>query len=704
MPIFGSVPLAHAQAEPAHGPSAAPASVSVETSPPPASPPSEDPAPIEVEVVGRREPPASASEVTVPRRVVAAAPHRTAADMLQVVPGIAISQHGGEGKAYQLFYRGFDAVHGQDLEIWAGGAPVNDVSNLHGQGYADLSFIPPELVQAVTAHPGTYRPDQGDFAVAGTLRLRLGYDEPGVTAKATLGQFGSRRYFMAYHPEAMSEETFAAFEVYQTDGFGPSRAAQRGSAIGQVSHELSNGGYARLFVSAYAARYATAGVLRLEDLESGARGRYDTYDPKQGGDAARLQISAELGRRGPRTEWSIAPYGVMRSMRLRDNFTGYLVDPAHGDATQQRNDAITVGALASFTVAPGWFSKDDSLTAGISLRTDGIEQSQRHLDMVDSTVLRADVDASVRATDVAGHVGAVLHPLSFLTVQGGLRLDGLFYATDERDAEAGGVARSAMGAHLGKRAGLVLSPIRKVDILFNYGDGFRSPQARSLADGETTPFTEVHSVEGGARGRLGPLQGSIAAFHTWLSDDLAFDPKTARNERVPATARTGVTGWLGSQPATWLSSSTSFTFTRAAFTESGSGYEAGDLLPYVPQLVVRTDTAFTPEIVRFGGRTLKAKLGSGVSLQHNRPLPYGEMAHDVLLVDATAQVRWGEVEVGVDAYNLLDAVWYDGEATYASSFSRQGDASLVPARHVTVGAPRTVMFSLAVYVDALGRS
>jgi hypothetical protein len=100
------------------------------------------------------------------RRVLAAAPHRTASDLLLTVPGIALTQHSGEGAAHQIFFRGFDAVHGQDLEIWAAGAPVNDLSNVHGQGYADLHFLPPELVKQVRSAPGTYDPRQGDFSVA----------------------------------------------------------------------------------------------------------------------------------------------------------------------------------------------------------------------------------------------------------------------------------------------------------------------------------------------------------------------------------------------------------------------------------------------------------------------------------------------------------------------------------------------------------
>ena len=130
--------------------------------------PSPDPAPpIVVEVAAERPRPRSASEVVIDRAVIAAAPHRTAADVLAAAPGVHLTQHSGEGKAFQIFYRGFDAVHGQDLEIWAGGAPVNDVSNLHGQGYADLHFVMPEIVRELRVSPGTYAPRQGDFAVAG---------------------------------------------------------------------------------------------------------------------------------------------------------------------------------------------------------------------------------------------------------------------------------------------------------------------------------------------------------------------------------------------------------------------------------------------------------------------------------------------------------------------------------------------------------
>ena len=72
------------------------------------------------------------------------------------------------------------------------------------------------------------------------------------------------------------------------------------------------------------------------------------------------------------------------------------------------------------------------------------------------------------------------------------------------------------------------------------------------------------------------------------------------------------------------------------------------------------------------------------------------MGHDVFLVDASANVRLGPVRLELDVFNALGANWYDGEFVYASSFG--GAASLVPVRHVSVGAPRTLLGSLTVFL------
>lgn len=659
------------------------------------------PARIAVRVTGAR-PPRSASEAVRSREVLQAAPHKTASDLLSVVPGVFVTQHSGQGKAHQIFLRGFDAVHGQDVEIWVAGAPVNEVSNVHGQGYADMHFIMPEVVEAIRATPGTYDPRQGDFAIAGTVRYDLGYPEPGVTAQGTLGSFGERRVVLAYRPANAPETTFAAFEAQSTDGFGPARAARRTSAVAQATYDFGGAATARVMASAYAGRFNSAGVLRLRDIEGGATDRFASYDPKQGGDSSRAQVVIAIESPDGEDEgsaFSVAPYFVARSLRLRSNFTGFLQDPIEGDSVQQTNDAITVGATGFYRKRLRLLSDHDAIEAGFSLRTDWIDQSQARLSSVNDRPLATEVDASVRAVDAAGYLDASLFISRRVALRGGLRVDGLSYAARDRTEGDTGAARSALGTHIGPRATIDVAALPGLHAIASFGQGFRSPQARSLGDGERTPFTRVLSLEAGARYREGDaIQSSLSAFHTRLTDDLVFDQATARNEPVPSTQRTGFALDLSLRPRSWIAAGASFTYARAAFTASDEVYHEGDLVPYVPQIVARSDIAFTPVIARLLARDLHLHVGAGLTLLVERPLPYGEVGHDVFLADASVGLRLRELQIRADLHNILGAPWFDGEFVYPSNFSRGASAELVPLRHVTAGAPRSVFVTASIFL------
>lgn len=680
--------------------------------PPPIAPTTTVAAPAEpmqsVHVEGSA-PPRSASDVVRGREVVMAAPHRTASDVLNVVPGVFVTQHSGEGKAHQIFLRGFDAVHGQDVELWVGGIPVNEVSNIHGQGYADLHFVMPEVIRDVTSTPGTFDPRQGDFGVAGTVRMRLGYPEVGATAKGTIGSFGTRRLFLAYHPKDTSEETFAAFEDYKTDGFGPNRAARRGSMIAQGTHDFANGVSLRVLGSTYTGRFDSAGVVPAEDIESGRLDRFAVLDPKQGGFSVRHQVLLELHEDDEDSRWSIAPFLVFRTLHLRQNFTGFFLDTQRGgsgrlnsDNTQQINDSTTAGVTASYSKQVTLLSKRDSIEVGVYGRYDVIDQSQRRLSDVDDTPIATLVDANVRATDVAGYADLSLHPFSKLALRGGFRADALSYAVQDRVIDGNAVpaqGRAAQGSHIGPKATVDWAALPNVHLLGSFGQGFRSPQARSLSDGERTVFTDVTSWEVGARYSDGrALSGSLAGFLTTLSDDLVFDPETARNEKVPGTLRKGIAAELSARAGELLMLSSSVTYTDATFRQSDATYQKGDRLPYVPELVLRSDMALKHTLARILSRKLEGQVGGGIEGIAGRPLPYGDTGSNVFLVDTSVSLRLQEIELRFDVFNLLDAKWYDGQFVYASNFDRLQNPSRVPVRHVTVGPPRTLWLSLALYI------
>ena len=165
-----------------------------------AASPASDAAPITVVVQGAA-PPRSASESVRGQAEIRAAPHRTASDVLQLVPGVFTSQHSGECKAHQIFFRGFDAVHGQDLEIGSRARRSTRSPTSTARAIPTSISLMPEVIRELRAQPGSYDPRQGDFAVAGTMRFDLAYGEPGITATASAGSFGARRLFLAYPRE-----------------------------------------------------------------------------------------------------------------------------------------------------------------------------------------------------------------------------------------------------------------------------------------------------------------------------------------------------------------------------------------------------------------------------------------------------------------------------------------------------------------------
>ena len=75
-------------------------------------------------------------------------------ELLEVVPGVIVTQHAGGGKANQYFLRGFNLDHGTDFGVFVDGMPVNMRTHAHGQGYADLNILIPEMVEQLDYRKG----------------------------------------------------------------------------------------------------------------------------------------------------------------------------------------------------------------------------------------------------------------------------------------------------------------------------------------------------------------------------------------------------------------------------------------------------------------------------------------------------------------------------------------------------------------------
>ena len=73
------------------------------------------------------------------------------------------------------------------------GLPVNMVSHAHGQGYSDLHFVIPEIINYVDFDKGPYYANKGDFTTAGFVDFQTKNSLEKNFVKLEGGQFGTFR-------------------------------------------------------------------------------------------------------------------------------------------------------------------------------------------------------------------------------------------------------------------------------------------------------------------------------------------------------------------------------------------------------------------------------------------------------------------------------------------------------------------------------
>jgi len=148
----------------------------------------------EIVVLGRWDNPfgysSSASQGVVGAAELEARPLLRPGEILEAVPGLIVTQHSGTGKSNQMFLRGFNLDHGTDFATWVDGMPVNLPTHGHGQGYTDVNFLIPELVERLEYRKGGYYAEVSDFSSAGAVHLSTFRQLEDGMIKAGVGEHG----------------------------------------------------------------------------------------------------------------------------------------------------------------------------------------------------------------------------------------------------------------------------------------------------------------------------------------------------------------------------------------------------------------------------------------------------------------------------------------------------------------------------------
>ena len=286
-------------------------------------------------------------------------PANTSQDILRIVPGLFIAQHAGGGKAEQIFLRGFDIDHGTDLNLEVDGLPVNMVSHAHGQGYSDLHFVIPELINYVDFNKGPYYADKGDFTTAGFVDFQTKNVLEDNFAKVEAGQFGTFRTVAGINLFSKKHERTTGYigtEFFRTDGFVESpQDFSRLNITSKVSTQLKNNDNLTAGASFFTSKWDASGQIPTRAVNAGLITRFGSIDDTEGGETIRLNVFVKHNHQfGNGAYFNHQAYAVYYGFDLFSNFTFFLNDPVNGDQIKQEETRMIYGYKSNYA-ATGQF-------------------------------------------------------------------------------------------------------------------------------------------------------------------------------------------------------------------------------------------------------------------------------------------------------------------------------------------------------------
>jgi hypothetical protein len=608
-------------------------------------------------------------------------------ELLEVIPGMIITQHSGDGKANQYFLRGFNLDHGTDFATTVDGMPVNLPSNAHGQGYSDLNFIIPELVDGITYEKGTYYASNGDFSAAGAAQFHLVDMLDSGFVKMEIGQDDYYRLVAAdSFRSAGGAATTVGFEFGYYDGpwVHPEDANH---VTGYLRRTWTRGenAFALTFIGYHAAWNSTDQVAQRA-VDEGIISRYGALDPSDGGASSRANLDFNWIHSDPDGATQLNLYALYYRLGLYSDFTYFLVDPVHGDQFSQRDRRGIFGGSGSKDWISQIAGRKVTSSVGFQERSDIINLGLLHTE--DRGVINPVDLSSVHEYGAGLYAQSKVELTDWLRIQAGLRSDAVQFDVDDSNPQNSGKRSAAL---LSPKFDIVLGPWDKTELYLDAGDGFHSNDARGTVehvdpeDGSpvqpVTPLVRAEGAEVGVRTSFVP--GLVSTVSVWgldLASELTFDGDTGETDASGATRRCGVEFANFYHVTPWLVFDGDVAFTHARYLQETNG---GDLIANSIGTVVS------------GGVTVNGGHGWFGSLRARyfgpQPLVETGQSYEPSSLTFNGRVGWRgpRWEVALDVLNILNRA-NDDIAYYYTSRLPGEPAAGVPDVHFHPAEPRMV--------------
>jgi outer membrane receptor protein involved in Fe transport len=649
----------------------------------------------EVVVTGKLErlggTPSSATVGIVTSEQLDLRPTLRTGELLEVVPGLIVTQHSGSGKANQYFLRGFNLDHGTDLLTSVDGMPVNMPTHAHGQGYTDLNFVIPELIESIEYRKGTYYADTGNFSAAGAvnLRYRTSLDAPFATFET--GDDDYLRGLLAGSTDLGGGSLLMAVDHSQTNGpWLLEERFHKTNALLRYSHDTEGGRFA-LTAQGYDGEWRSTDQIPLRAVQSGAIDRFGFVDPTDGGESHRYSLSADWYEQLGAGRLHAMAYAIDYRLDLFSNFT-YAVDSENGDQFEQFDDRRVYGGQFSWERPLELMGLSHELTLGAELRRDDIDTVGLY-----KTVARERIDTTredaVTQSSYSAYSTLKTTWSEHVRTEIGLRADRFDFDVRSNVAANSGSADDAI---VSPKFSLILGPWSETEFFVNVGKGFHSNDARGTTsrvdptDGVTPvdrvdPLVDALGADIGMRTAVLPnLQLTASLWTLKLDSELLFVGDAGITEASRESERRGVEAGAIWNPVSWLILDADLAWSRSRFTESDP---AGDRIPGAVENVASVGLAIDHPSGWFGGARLR-HFGKAPLIEDN-----SVKSDPTTLVNIEAGYHITKsIQLSAALYNVFDR--RDNDITYFYESQLPGEAAPVNDVHFHPVEPRTFRLTL----------
>lgn len=587
-------------------------------------------------------------------------------EVLQEVPGLIVTQHSGTGKANQFFLRGFNLDHGTDFSVWIDDVPINLPTHAHGQGYLDVNWLIPELVQYIDFYKGPYYAQLGDFSSVGSAWM---YYANSLDAGFTRFEFGRTDYFRLLNADfgqvGPGVLMYAVEGVYYNGPWVTPEDFQKINLVFRYTIGDSDEGLS-LSLLGYNAKWRATDQIPLRAVREGRLDFFGAVDPSDGGGTSRGQANLQwwrLGDNGALTKANV--YGVLYSLNLYSNFTYVLDDEINGDQFGQIDRRFYTGA----NVTHSW---NDWIIGNRLRHTVGFQARNDYIPRLELTKTKERQLLGITRSDEVNefNIGLFYYNevqwLDKVRTQLGVRGDPFSFWVDSKSLPENSGSRGA--AIVNPKASLIVGPWAWTDFYLNAGMSYHSNDARGVTikidpvTGEpiepSPPLVRTRGWETGFRTQAIPnLMTTLTYWYLELDSELVFLGDAGTTEAARPSRRYGLEFNNNYLLNRWLRIDAYYAWSHARFTEFAPEGQ------FIPGAI---ETAF------FGGPTFLLPNGMFITAQYRYfgPRPLNEAgsvySDSTSVVNLEIGYRRPRLNCGVMFLNLLDSRDHDIDYFYTS--------------------------------------